>query len=104
MIGITRAKRVSETWNANIGTICRKQARRLAEGKTDKLVGDDGNRPGISRRLQDPERRRRLRSARSALASRSDWPGLRSGGDVLFVEANKMKGKGSFTMTGQIGR
>ena len=26
-----------------------------------------------------------------------------SGGDVLFVEANSMKGKGGFTMTGQLG-
>jgi ATP-dependent Lon protease len=26
-----------------------------------------------------------------------------AGGDVLFIEANKMKGKGGFTMTGQIG-
>ena len=27
-----------------------------------------------------------------------------TGGDVLFVEANTMKGKGGFTMTGQIGQ
>ena len=27
-----------------------------------------------------------------------------TGGDVLFVEVNKMKGKGNFTMTGQIGQ
>ena len=26
-----------------------------------------------------------------------------AGGDILFIEANKMKGKGNFTMTGQIG-
>jgi ATP-dependent Lon protease len=26
-----------------------------------------------------------------------------AGGDVLFIEASKMKGKGAFTMTGQIG-
>jgi ATP-dependent Lon protease len=26
-----------------------------------------------------------------------------AGGDVLFIEANRMKGKGGFTMTGQIG-
>jgi ATP-dependent Lon protease len=26
-----------------------------------------------------------------------------AGGDILFIEANKMKGKGSFAMTGQIG-
>jgi ATP-dependent Lon protease len=27
-----------------------------------------------------------------------------TGGDILFVEANKMKGKGGFTMTGQLGQ
>ena len=27
-----------------------------------------------------------------------------SGGDILFIEANTMKGKGGFTMTGQIGQ
>jgi len=27
-----------------------------------------------------------------------------AGGDILFIEANKMKGKGGFTMTGQIGQ
>jgi ATP-dependent Lon protease len=27
-----------------------------------------------------------------------------AGGDVLFIEANRMKGKGGFTMTGQIGQ
>ena len=26
-----------------------------------------------------------------------------AGGDILFIEANRMKGKGGFTMTGQIG-
>jgi ATP-dependent Lon protease len=26
-----------------------------------------------------------------------------AGGDILFIEANRMKGKGNFTMTGQIG-
>ncbi len=29
--------------------------------------------------------------------------GLPAGGDVLFIEANRMKGKGNFTITGQIG-
>ena len=27
-----------------------------------------------------------------------------AGGDILFIEANKMKGKGGFTMTGQLGQ
>src|SRR5512140_3516715 len=87
----------------SIGTMCRKQARRLAEGKTDKLsvtreivqefLG------GIKVRI-DTEIAERTR--RSGVAVGLAW--TPSGGDVLFIEANKMKGKGGFTMTGQIGQ
>jgi ATP-dependent Lon protease len=45
------------------------------------------------------------------LAERTQQPGVAvglawtpTGGDVLFIEANRMKGKGGFTMTGQIGQ
>ncbi len=45
------------------------------------------------------------------IAERTKRPGVvvglawtPAGGDILFVEANKMKGKGGFTMTGQIGQ
>ncbi|MGA7220135.1 MAG: S16 family serine protease, partial [Candidatus Sulfotelmatobacter sp.] len=86
-----------------IGTICRKQARRLAEGKAEKLVVTQeviqeflG---GIKIRVENE------------IAERTERPGVAvglawtpSGGDVLFVEANAMKGKGGFTMTGQIGQ
>jgi ATP-dependent Lon protease len=87
----------------NLGTICRKQARRIAEGKPDKLnvtkevvqefLG------GIKIRVE------------GEIAERTKRPGVAvglawtpAGGDVLFIEANKMKGKGGFTMTGQIGQ
>ena len=45
-----------------IGTICRKQARRLAEGKTEKLVVTQRNQSGISGRHQDSQRRRNCRA------------------------------------------
>ena len=87
----------------NLGTICRKQARRLAEGKTEKLVVT----PEI---VQDFLGGFKIRSE-GEIAERTKRAGVTvglawtpSGGDVLFVEANKMKGKGSFTMTGQIGQ
>jgi ATP-dependent Lon protease len=45
------------------------------------------------------------------IAERTKRPGVAvglawtpSGGDILFIEANKMKGKGGFTMTGQLGQ
>ena len=86
-----------------IGTLCRKQARRIAEGKTEKLtVSKDVVQEylgGIKVRV-DTEIAERTR--RAGVAVGLAW--TPAGGDVLFVEANKMKGKGGFTMTGQIGQ
>jgi ATP-dependent Lon protease len=86
-----------------IGTICRKQARRLAEGKTEKLIV---NKEIIQEFLGGIKIR-----SEGEIAERTERPGVAvglawtpSGGDVLFVEANAMKGKGGFTMTGQIGQ
>ena len=86
-----------------IGTIARKQARRIAEGKTDPLhvtkevvqefLG------GVKVRV-DTEIAERTR--RAGVSVGLAW--TPAGGDVLFVEANKMRGKGGFTMTGQIGQ
>ncbi len=87
----------------NLGTVCRKQARRLAEGRSEKLVV----RPetvqeflgGIKIRV-DTEIAERTR--RSGVAVGLAW--TPTGGDVLFIEANKMKGSKSFTITGQVGQ
>ncbi len=87
----------------NIGTICRKQARRLAEGKQEKLV--------ITQTIiQEFLGGIKVRSE-GEIAERTRRPGVvvglawtPAGGDILFVEANTMKGKGGFTMTGQIGQ
>jgi ATP-dependent Lon protease len=87
----------------NIGTICRKQARRIAEGKPDKLVVSNDD---IKKFLGGEKIR-----VETEIAERTKRPGVAvglawtpTGGDVLFVEVNKMKGKGNFTMTGQIGQ
>ncbi len=86
-----------------IGTICRKQARRLAEGKTEKLVVTEEV-------IQEFLGGIKIRTE-GEIEERTERPGVAvglawtpSGGDVLFVEANAMKGKGGFTMTGQIGQ
>jgi ATP-dependent Lon protease len=84
-----------------IGTICRKQARRIAEGKTEKLV--------ITKEIiQEFLGGIKIRSE-GEIAERTKRAGVvvglawtPSGGDVLFVEANQMKGKGGLTITGQI--
>jgi ATP-dependent Lon protease len=84
-----------------IGTICRKQARRIAEGKTEKLVITQevvqGFLGGIKVRSEGEIAER---TKRAGVVVGLAW--TPSGGDVLFVEANQMKGKGGLTITGQI--
>src|SRR6202453_168545 len=84
-----------------IGTICRKQARRLAEGKTEKLVVT----PEIVHEFLGGIKVR----SEGEIAERTKRAGVvvglawtPSGGDILFVEASTMKGKGGISITGQI--
>ena len=85
-----------------IGTVCRKQARRVVEGKTGKLIVDKDVLKEFLGNIQV--------RVETEVAERVKRPGVAvglawtpAGGDILFIEANKMKGKGGFTMTGQIG-
>ncbi len=85
-----------------LGTVCRKQARRIVEGAREKLVIT----PDVLQEFLGGQQIRVdmevfERTRRPGVAVGLAW--TPSGGDVLFVEANKMKGKGGFTMTGQIG-
>ncbi|HVP65412.1 MAG TPA: endopeptidase La [candidate division Zixibacteria bacterium] len=84
-----------------IGTICRKKARRIAEGKTEKLVV---TRDVVQEMLGGIKVR-----VDTEIAERTKRPGVvvglawtPTGGDILFVEASKMKGKGELKITGQI--
>jgi ATP-dependent Lon protease len=85
-----------------LGTVCRKKARRIAEGNKEKLTVTreivQEFLGGIKVRV-DTEIAERTK--RSGVAVGLAW--TPAGGDVLFIEANRMKGKGGFTMTGQIG-
>jgi ATP-dependent Lon protease len=85
-----------------LGTVCRKQARRVVEGHTEKLVVTREKLKeflgGIQVRV-DTEVAERVK--RPGVAVGLAW--TPAGGDILFIEANKMKGKGNFAMTGQIG-
>ncbi len=86
-----------------IGTVCRKVARRVAEG--------DGAKP--KRTAITPERARELLGKPRFLNEarrRTRDPGVATGlawtpvgGDVLFVEATGMPGSGKLTITGQLG-
>jgi ATP-dependent Lon protease len=86
-----------------IATVCRKQARRIAEGKPEKLMLTADNLRdflGIPRYRLETE-----------IVERTRQPGVMvglawtpTGGDVLYVEANAMKGGKGFTMTGHVGQ
>jgi ATP-dependent Lon protease len=90
-----------------IGTVCRKTARKVAEGLTGteaatKLVVT----PEVVHEFLGGIKVR----VDTEIAERTKRPGVAvglawtpAGGDVLFIEANKMKGKGGFSITGQIG-
>jgi ATP-dependent Lon protease len=84
-----------------IGTICRKIATRVAEGReVSKVVGPDEVRDYLGR----------ARFMYEELAARTSQPGVAIGvgvtsvgGDIMFVEATRMPGKGSMSVTGQLG-
>jgi ATP-dependent Lon protease len=86
-----------------VATVCRKQARKIAEGSTEKAVITADN-------LRNFLGMQRFRME-TELVERTRQPGVAvglawtpTGGDVLFVEANAMKGGKGFTMTGHVGQ
>ena len=86
-----------------IATVCRKQARRMAEGQPEKLLVSPHN-------LRDSLGIPRYR-LETEIIERTRQPGVMvglawtpTGGDVLYVEADAMKGGKGFTMTGHVGQ
>jgi ATP-dependent Lon protease len=83
-----------------LGTICRKIARRVAEGENGPFTVFKGNLHrflGPPPYLPDELRQHDEIGVATGLA----W--TQSGGEVLYVETMVMKGKGAFTLTGQLG-
>jgi ATP-dependent Lon protease len=84
-----------------IGTICRKVAREVAEGKGNGKVKISAKRARelLGRRRVFAEQRRRTKDP--GVAPGRAW--TPTGGDVLFIEATSMPGGGKLTITGQLG-
>jgi ATP-dependent Lon protease len=86
-----------------IGTLCRKVARQVAEanGKPKGKVRISGKkaRELLGRRRVFAEQRRRTKDP--GVATGLAW--TPTGGDVLFIEATAMPGSGKLTITGQLG-
>ena len=85
-----------------IATLVRKQARRIAEGKTDKMVVT----PEVVREFLGvpkfrTEKEVEERVKRPGVAVGLVWTPV--GGDIVFIEASRMRGGKQFTMTGHLG-
>ena len=85
-----------------IATVTRKQARRIAEGKLDKMIVT----PEIVREyLGVPkfrtEKEVEERVKKPGVAIGLVWTPV--GGDIIFIEATRMRGGKQFTMTGHLG-
>ncbi len=83
-----------------IAGVARKVARRVAEGsKKRSRAGEDAVRTALGRAMfrSEPRKRATVPGVATGLA----WTPV--GGDVLFVEASGMPGKGRLTVTGQLG-
>jgi ATP-dependent Lon protease len=85
-----------------IGTITRKQARRIAEGNTEKMVVT----PEVVREFLGVPKFRTERE----IDERVKQPGVAVGlvwtpvgGDIVFIEASRMRGGKQFTTTGHLG-
>jgi ATP-dependent Lon protease len=85
-----------------IATLVRKQARRMAEGKTEKLVVT----PDVIREVLGIPKFRLEKEVEERVKKPGVSVGLvwtPVGGDIVFIEASKMRGGKQFTMTGHLG-
>jgi ATP-dependent Lon protease len=83
-----------------LAAICRKVAKDVAMGRKGKVTV---NPEDVQKYLGAPKFVRELaeRVARVGVAPGLAW--TPTGGDVLFIEATKMKGKGNLSLTGHLG-
>jgi ATP-dependent Lon protease len=85
-----------------IATVTRKQARRIAEGKLDKMVVTPEivrEYLGVPKYRTEKEVEERVKKPGVAIGL--VWTPV--GGDIIFIEATRMRGGKQFTMTGHLG-
>jgi len=83
-----------------IANLCRKVAKQVAEGKAKKFDITDKNVSkylGVLKYLPEEEMKKDEVGVATGLA----W--TEAGGDLIYIEATTMKGKGHLTLTGQLG-
>src|ERR1700759_4235888 len=89
------------TRERELGTVLRKTATRLASGKVEAPVAIDLDAVRDALGRQKFFQEAAVRTAVPGVATGLAVTGV--GGDVLFVEATKMKGTGGLVLTGQLG-
>jgi ATP-dependent Lon protease len=100
MIGSYTREAGVRTLERTIANVCRVVAREVAEGKTEPTTITDENLAkylGREKFFEDVSER----INKSGIVTGLAW--TPTGGDILFIEAAKMKGKGNLTLTGQLG-
>jgi ATP-dependent Lon protease len=83
-----------------IANVCRKVAKKIAEGKEKMFVINSQNVHkylGVPKYLPEEEMEKDEVGVSTGLA----W--TETGGDIIYVEATPMRGKGQLTLTGQLG-
>ncbi len=83
-----------------IANLCRKVAKKIAEGKEKLFIISTSNVHkylGVPKYLPEEE----IQKDEVGVATGLAW--TETGGDIIYVEATTMKGKGSLTLTGQLG-
>jgi ATP-dependent Lon protease len=83
-----------------IGTVCRKVARKVAEGERGPFTITCGN---LHRYLGPPKFIPELDQESHEVGVAAGLAWTQTGGEILYVEASVMKGKGDLTLTGQLG-
>jgi len=83
-----------------IGTICRKVARRVAEGRSEPLTLTQQN---LSKYLGPAKFIPEMDQEESQIGLATGLAWTSAGGEVLYVEASLIKGKGDLIITGQLG-
>jgi ATP-dependent Lon protease len=83
-----------------IGAVCRHVAMRIAEGSIERMTIDDAALPPIlgPRRFENEVA---MRTSVPGVATGLAW--TPTGGDILFIEATRILGRGKLILTGQLG-
>jgi ATP-dependent Lon protease len=83
-----------------IANLCRKVAKQVAEGKTGPFNMTAAN---IAKFIGAPKFLPEEEMKKSEVGVSTGLAWTEAGGDVIFIEASLMKGKGTLTLTGQLG-